>query len=47
MATNPRASRPTQAADGHDDFRHSYSKDKATLVRRLAGSKARSAVSPG
>lgn len=36
MATSARPSRPTQAADGHDDFRHSYSKDKGTLVRRLS-----------
>jgi CsoR family transcriptional regulator, copper-sensing transcriptional repressor len=35
MATSARSSRPTQAAD-HDDFRHSYSKDKGALVRRLS-----------
>jgi DNA-binding FrmR family transcriptional regulator len=33
MATDPRPPRP---ADDHDDFRHSYSKDKGTLVRRLS-----------
>jgi DNA-binding FrmR family transcriptional regulator len=33
MATDPRPPRP---ADDHDDFRHSYSKDKSTLVRRLS-----------
>ncbi len=31
-----RAGRPAHASDAHDDFRHSYSKDKATLVRRLS-----------
>jgi DNA-binding FrmR family transcriptional regulator len=38
MATSARSSRPSrpsQAAD-HDDFRHSYSKDKGALVRRLS-----------
>jgi DNA-binding FrmR family transcriptional regulator len=37
MATmTARPVRPTPPADPADDFRHSYSKDKATLVRRLS-----------
>jgi DNA-binding FrmR family transcriptional regulator len=36
MATSARPSRPAQTADSHADFRHSYSKDKGTLVRRLS-----------
>jgi len=37
MATmTARPGRPTPPADPADDFRHSYSKDKATLVRRLS-----------
>ena len=31
-----RAGRPAHGADADDDFRHSYSKDKGTLVRRLS-----------
>ncbi len=31
-----RPGRPTPAPEAPDDFRHSYSKDKATLVRRLS-----------
>jgi CsoR family transcriptional regulator, copper-sensing transcriptional repressor len=34
--TTARAGRSTQPAETPDDFRHSYSKDKATLVRRLS-----------
>jgi DNA-binding FrmR family transcriptional regulator len=41
MTTNARSGRPAPAAanahtPGHDDFRHSYAKDRATLVRRLS-----------
>ncbi len=35
MTTEPRPSRPPQTPGDHD-FRHSYSKDKGTLVRRLS-----------
>ena len=31
-----RAGRPAHGAESDDDFRHSYSKDKGTLVRRLS-----------
>ena len=37
MATSPTAPRrPARAAPSPDDFRHSYSKDKAQLARRLS-----------
>ena len=41
MTTNARSGRPAPAAGNanahaHDDFRHSYAKDRATLVRRLS-----------
>lgn len=41
MTTNARSGRPAAAAAGahahaHGDFRHSYAKDRATLVRRLS-----------
>ena len=36
MATTARPTRPAQPAPTPDDFRHSYSKDKGTLVRRLS-----------
>ena len=38
MATSPTSTprRTAKAAPAHDDFRHSYSKDKALLTRRLS-----------
>ena len=32
----PRTGRPAAGTEAPDDFRHSYSKDKGTLVRRLS-----------